>query len=614
MLTAVSLLQPKIALSIEAFHACMNQHPLAQIPIPARMDTYAAHALDVIERQTGLGADINDMLNALTHHAGGRMRYGRIRTDHEHLIVFRDLSFLSYRENEEGSEDYNALVPCVFALDAKWASARDGKLSVKCQWDGLTQDNESLKMVCACDGEERHYAMPLSIHELPIDMRQMLSDAEKAIKNARTYLPNLPVMARPNDLGSQATSTLTDRDCGIWVNPLGSFYWPPFLSQPAAQSDDISKACAILKDLGDLALWACPVLPGVISIDILSPKVPGGRPTLSFSPQSESVLRCGDYRRAESVLKALNATFVKTIKSALIEIPAGHRTGVISSTKACATGHKICSVEVCRPNAARAGMIDREYDHDFASIRGYRNPDDQACIWVNGQEVVNPMSSLYANNQGVPYSLSQEAKTAFEQHDLPSVVSAMAGGERSYELQALCEDFHSGICAHGYRSEPVCQDTTFSYTIVAGMDHDKHLRRPFGFITVDGALETHGSQIYGIIEGRRVISYTLDLCLKCMITDRHRPVGDLDVCLFASVFQSVSALMSRMAMTAERKGHYYEVDITVDRMLGYCINDDLMDDFTCAIQMLRSALANANPSGHISIGHIIEKWNDYALS
>lgn len=601
--------------------------------LSTQMGTYAAHALDVIERQTGLNADLEAILSAIETHPDGRMRWMRINGRRENLIVFRDLSLLAYRKpqgtddeeemarleveaeslgrNREYAEDdmTHGLLPLVLTLDLGFHQEEPIGLILRPLVDQTKAGGESLKFVRREDGVESELVSPVSIQSLGGLLEAVLERVEESIELAWATVMDLPRISRPT------SADMADMDVGIfeidglWSRGDEGFYWPPCLSRPVSVCEDTEAVSAVLKDLGDLALWACPSMPDAFTLTLLSAMTTDSFPSFSYTIPSQYGVFSAERRLAREVLEILQHDFEEKLELVGYGFPVGHRTGVSTPRSQGAVGLPIATIKLERPDAHRAFEIDQENSHSFDELPDWDDPDLAVAERNLFLQDPSALDFHMADQAGEVFTFGPEALPYLPIEEIDTYGMTVAGGAQANILKrsvsrAVCETLMDE-----YVCSPSGHQGAYEFSLIVGSDLDSQMRRPYGYVTVSGSfsMSPDEEQIGGQIEGRDITTYALDVWLdRLQMADVAKPVGRH--VFLAAVMRALADMMVRLRLQAETQERHFEVDVLFGRSKDAWhdapITDADLDFLQQGVAMLRDGIARGASSGFISIRDI----------
>lgn len=491
------------------------------------MGTYAAHALDVIERHAGFDADLETALGILDANADVKMRWARIKAHREEFIVFRDLSMFAYRAPIEDDvagltddekrdlrdkeekllcrtldfmEDdmHHGLLPIVLMLNYGAKQQASSGVALKLIVEKYKASGESLNLVCRMAGQEASFGSSLRLDDLSDQLRGIFDLVEERVELLRVEAYGLPAIRRPEpqDMGRIVISEF--EVSGVWSRGPDVFYWPPYLSRPVTTGEDVQRVSESLAELAEMALWACPQLPDEMSIELLSAVTSEGAPTFTCLLHREFPRWRMQCRASDQAVALLGEEFCSLFKErgvlelCSLDFPVGHRVVGKQSGHVDASGITVATMKVVRPNARRAFEIDGRIDHSFEQLPGYVDPAAAAELEERLLGTPSPLGFPAGENEGKAV-LFRIVKKDDPEELAYTLNMAVAGGDDPELMarlvsRAVCEDEDEDEMS-GYEVYPFNDGRSFSYSIVVGAGHDINLRRPMGYVTISGSLD-----------------------------------------------------------------------------------------------------------------------------
>lgn len=608
------------------------------------LNTHAAHALDIIEKQTGMNALLEPMLCALETHAAGRMRWARVMGHREEFIIFRDLSMLTYREpldldelTEEEIEEITlqreeatgrvsefpeeemaeGLLPAILMLDLGYHPNESMGVIFKAGVDHTKDGGHSLDLVALIDGQEIELPRNARVDALDGLLRKVFESAEELIDAARAAAFNLPSIRRPTPAAMQDTCIDEFEASNTWSDAENVYYWPPYLSRPLTGGEDTQYAILALQELGELALWADPDLPETMTLTLVSQVTSEGQPSFTYALPDQ--LRAGAARLAQKTFDILLADFLDYYENERPLLPVGHNTGLKSPRYNGATGLPIATIEISRPSAQRALELDQETPHSFDKLSGWVDPGEAAERHDALMSDPHPLAFAMVENDGKVFSFGLAAQEGTPQEDAtqegpPIFNMAVAGGDDPRLMAALVERAVDSENMDEYHSIPEGDETWFAYTLVVGDGHDVNLRRPMGYATVSGTLAAKPEdQLGGDICGNEITTYHLEFYLDRLALDEERPAEERAIMIVAAI-SALSQFIGRIAEQGANQGRHFEVDLVLGRSTeswhGAPITEGDMTFFKTTMEDLRSQLAHSEAHNFISIGTITRAEED----
>ena len=620
--------------AISGIDEIRRTHPFKSDFLISDMGTYAAHALDVIERQTGLEAPLDAILQTIEDHMEGRTRWARITGHRETFIIFRDLSMLTYREHADPADEENlsneeieacleaeteqlgrtrefsedemlaGLLPVALTLDLGFHPSEPSGIILKLMVDRQNDEGNSLRLICRYGADESDLGVSPDIFDIGGPLRSALERAEELIEHARAAAVDLPEIRRPSSTDLQGIDICEFECNGIWSNAHVSYYWPPYLSRPTILGTDPSLTIQGFTELAELALWACPDLPEEMTFVLRASITTEHPPTFTYEFPAHMGAWEPETRSAKRALDIMRADFEDLFNKDSFDFAVGHTTGMKSSTSAGATGTPVETIEVTRPSARRALEIDQEYAHSFHSLKGFSDPQEAADI----------EETLLAQPHAFSFDIADHAGRAFvvkpdeeinRPKGLPSYTMAIAGGDNPNTMERLMARRVARGQMAGYEATPRVDEHTSSCSIAVGEQHDTELRRPLGFASVSTSMCTNSEdQVGGQLRGHDVTTYNLELYL-----DRIQPAEgtgpEARGTILCSVLMMLSSLLSRISDQGRVQNRHFEVDVTIggaiEEWLESPVTEEDLGMIIQALKDVRKVLPGRDPGEFVSL-------------
>lgn len=592
--------------SIGELYHLMGVSPLKALDQSSRAGLIASHVLNTLERQTGLKARLEDILDVIERHAGSKVRCGRLLGTKQQYMLFRDSSFLVLIPT--GDKHHFIVMPVALSLDLGFHQRNQfgGELKVR-----VAQGKRGAESLCIAWETEDHLhdlPLPARIADLTPELREILGDVEKISAAIRHALLALPTTERPTQ--GMVDEGLVERvgNDGLWKGSKGLIYWPAYLSSPYEITPDLDRARTFLQDLGSLALWAYPSLPDTLEVSIYSlvetDKVPS---LLSRFPSSDC--RAHSYGMEDLPMQSILRDEFQMVCSAYdLELPVGHQTQ-FSWKSVRPVGFPVAKVIIKRPDARRALWLEQEYGTAFRQVETYSNPslmiEQQDCLDFGP----NPMRFQMAKAPGKSFTLHEAVQDMFEAMHLGPLEIAMAGGERAAVLRAMTFGLNEEIPAQGYQTNPFGSHDHFRYSLLAGPAHDVHMRRPLGYTTLSGSLvETLARHPDDSICGLTVAPCAMRINIEHIATDERIMSSSPRGALIAAATHAILNFLSDLWEQARERNVHFELGISVDHLGGVTTSSDA-GLLTWALAQLRARIAASDIfARHISIANISRDW------
>lgn len=614
--------------AIDDFESIRCIHPFRGQLLSEQMGSYAACALDQIERQAGLDASLDAMLEVLQETTETRIRWARIITDREIFIVFRDLSMLTYREapgNDEVTSgatlrpsglmrDYSedemeqGLLPAALTLDLGFKPIESTGIILKPVVDSDRQGGESLKIECREGGVKRELSSPIHHTDLPSPLADVLERAEELIEHARATAPFLPEIRRPEASDMAKVDIDEFESTPLWVKEGTAYYWPACLSRPITEGDGIKDLLDRIGKLGELMLWACPELPDTASLTLVSCITTEDAPSLRCNLIEDLKRWSIERELAERALDLLSEGLAELLFMGGFILPVGHRTRPRVSAASGAAGLPVATIEVRRPDARRALEIDQEIFHCFDGLPTYTDPRQAVDRLDTLLATPHPVASELADQEGQAFTLKKANKDLGpDGYDEFSV--AVAGGPQAHILERLVARVVGADAMAQYERSPHAGISSFSYSLIVAEAFDTNFRRPLGYATISGDLDcSEDGQLGGKIGDLPVTTYDLSICLEHIAIAGSEPV-ECRLTLAAAAIFAVRHLLLRMCDQAEAQSKHFEVDLhlSIREHGGSVIDDDLFEYVTSSMRSFRESLAKHELRRHLSIRDVVQE-------
>lgn len=592
--------------AIEEFHRLMDMPPLKALEPARRARLIASHVLDTLERQTGLQAPLEDILDVIEHHAGGKVRCGRLLGAKAQYLLFRDRSLLVLLPIKGCRRFY--IMPIALSLDLGLERQNQIGGLLKIRADQGKAGAESLCMLWKTEAHTADITLPARIEDLDPSLKGILEDFETIVSAMRRSFLALPPVTRPTQtMVDESVIERVEHD-GLWKGPEGLFYWPSYLSSPFEVTADMERARALLQDLGSLALWAFPMLPDTLEVSIYSQVGTTEPPEIlcHFPSRDDTAGHCG---LAKLLMQPILTREWQTLVLAHdLELPVGHVTQMAKSA-AKAIGLPVDRVVIKRPDCRRALWLEQEYGAVFARVETYRDPrpimEEQDRLHIGP----HPLRFQMAETCGTSFALQESVQEVFADTHLGPLRVAMGGGERAEILRAMTFDLNEEIPAQGYQTYPIGSHDHFRYSLLVGRAHDAQLRRPFGYTTLSGSLvETPPRHPDDRIYGLTAATYALHINIEHIAVDERVVSPAPRVALIAAVSHAVVDLLSRLWEQATAQNVHFELDIAVDHPGDTTIPGDA-ELLAWALAQIRARIAASDSfARHVSIANISQEW------
>jgi len=537
-----------------------------------REETNAAAAIRLIHDEVGLMGPRDVLAECLERQTEGKTRRGWINATFQDVVVRLMVFFDASAVALIGDEDESQVLPLVLDLSKAFRAepSKTYKATLAVRKDHAPNENDA-QIVTGEKDNQTVITMPVDLKDLPDGLRGDLEEVVANMLTAREVLSDLPAVRRPLENEVDDGSVVRLDGCGIWKNAKGAFFWwPNGLPHRAIRRDALDPHRELVKDHVQLMLWADPEIISPVRVRISTRHEGSNDRSVIDIDYNTTSGNSYDYKPFVGEVERHIASAIPDFGTAIgFETHLGARSATTQY-------FLLMEMEVDRPSAAQAAMLERRWGTPFSGQPGYRPPANSTSEkrqeispadadgpseikFMAGGLLGHPGAGLHVDHDALGGILDDEDVIFNE----PSWAT-LSGGVASTRFEREVGSWSDGR-DEVFFPAPVATGEGWSFSILVSDEGDAKCLKPLGAISAWAAFSPLGPKVGDDEEEREAFLLSLKvegLCTR-LGEAAEDEAGVLDHKLLSALIEGIKHEILKIEEACAHLGEEVEIEVSI---------------------------------------------------